>query len=273
MATYAIGDIQGCLQPLQCLLEKLNFTAGQDRLWFVGDLVNRGPDSLGTLRFIRGLGESAVTVLGNHDLHLLAIAHGARHGRHDTLDSLLAASDRQQLLGWLSTRPLLHHDAELNWTMIHGGLPPQWTLPQARELAREVETVLRGPQLNAFLSQMYSDEPALWSPQLAGIERLRFVVNCLTRLRYCDAEGRLLLDYKGPPGTQPAGAMPWFQAPQRHTAGHRIVFGHWASLGQVHWPDAQVYGIDTGCVWGRQLSALCLETGVLTSCDCAASAH
>lgn len=272
MATYAIGDVQGCLSPLRHLLSRLRFDPNRDRLWFTGDIVNRGPDSLGTLRFIRQLGNAAVTVLGNHDLHLLAVAHGAPQGRGDTLDAILSAPDRDELLNWLAARPLLHHAPQLGWTMIHAGLPPQWTLTMARELASATESALRGPGLAHFLANMYGDEPAQWSPQLSGHARLRFTINCLTRLRYCDTNGRLLLEYKGPPGSQPAEAMPWFQAPNRHSAGHRIVFGHWASLGRIHWPDAQVYGIDTGCVWGRQLSALCLETGAVTSCNCKANA-
>lgn len=274
MATYAIGDIQGCLPALERLLDRLNFDPARDQLWFTGDLVNRGPDSLGTLRFIRALGKAALAVLGNHDLHLLAVAHtGAKQGRHDTLDAILAAPDRAELLDWLAHRPLLHHDAQRDWTLIHAGLPPQWDLELAATLAREVETTLRGPRLKDFLAVMYANEPDRWSPALAGDARLRFTVNCLTRLRFCTPQGRLLFKPKGAPGSQPSDSLPWFEAPGRRSAGHRIVFGHWAALGRIEWPGTDVYGIDTGCVWGNALSALCLETGTITSCGCADMAH
>ncbi|HEU0196859.1 MAG TPA: symmetrical bis(5'-nucleosyl)-tetraphosphatase [Nevskiaceae bacterium] len=270
MATYAIGDVQGCLAPLQQLLDRLKFDPGTDHLWFTGDLVNRGPDSLGSLRFIRSLGDAAVTVLGNHDLHLLAIAYGVRKPRHDNLDDVLNAPDRAELLDWLATRPLLIHDPEHDWTLLHAGLPPEWDLPTARDCAGEAEEWLRGPQRQHFLTTMYGDMPDRWNPATTGDARHRFTVNCLTRMRYCMPDGRLLFEPKGPPGTQPDGALPWFALPGRKSAGHRIVFGHWASLGQVHWPAAQVWNVDTGCVWGRSLSALCLETGVVTSCGCSA---
>lgn len=268
MNTYAIGDIQGCLDALQRLLERLKFDPSTDQLWFTGDLVNRGPDSLGTLRFVRGLGDAATTVLGNHDLHLLAVSAGRRAGRSDTLDDVLQASDAPELLEWLARQPLIHRDTALGWTMLHAGLSPYWTIEQATALAREAETALRGPQRKTLLLQMYGNEPSQWQDDLVGIERLRYIINCFTRLRYCDAQGHLLLQFKGAPDGRPDTAMPWFLVPGRRVRDERIVFGHWSMLGRVHWPEASVWGIDTGCLWGGQLTALCLESGELHACDC-----
>lgn len=266
MSHYAIGDVQGCFDALQRLLGRLRYDPARDVLWFAGDLVNRGPDSLQTLRFVRGLGERAICVLGNHDLHLLARAQGGRGGRRDTLDALLAAEDRDELLDWLRHRPLLHEWR--GWALLHAGLPPQWTMPQARRAARQLEGVLRGPDHARFLSRMYGDEPTQWSPGLRGLARQRFIVNAYTRLRYCDADGRLDLRSKGAPGSQPAGQMPWFAVPGRRSRDAEIVFGHWSTLGQVHWPEHRVWGLDTGAVWGGKLTALCLETRELTQIDC-----
>lgn len=268
MSTYAIGDIQGCLNALQCLLKRLNFDPAIDRLWLTGDLVNRGPDSLGTLRFVRSLGDAATTVLGNHDLHLLAVAAGGRASRSDTLDEVLRAPDALELLDWLVRQPLMHRDATLGWTLLHAGLSPHWTIEQATALAREAETALRSPQRNTLLLQMYGNEPSQWQDDLVGMERLRFIINCFTRLRYCDAQGRLLLQFKGAPEDQPGAAIPWFSVPGRRVSGERIIFGHWSMLGRIHWPEAAVWGIDTGCLWGGQLTALCLESGELHTCDC-----
>lgn len=266
MSCYAIGDLQGCFEPLQRLLDRLRFDPAADRLWFAGDLVNRGPESLQVLRFVRSLGASAVTVLGNHDLHLLARAAGGHAGRRDSLDELLAAPDREPLLDWLRARPLLHEQD--GWVLLHAGLPPQWTLEQARRAARQVETLLRGPQHRRFLAGMYGDEPRQWSPTLRGVARARFIVNAYTRLRYCDADGRMDLRPKGAPGSQPPGLLPWFAVPSRRSREARIVFGHWSTLGQVHWPEHRVWGLDTGAVWGGRLTALCLDTGELTQVDC-----
>ncbi len=259
MAVYAIGDLHGCLDELQRLLERLSFDPVHDRLWFTGDLVNRGPHSLECLRFVRGLGEKAVTVLGNHDLHLLARTVGAANNRHgrDTLDAVLAAPDRGELLEWLRRRPLLHHDPALGYTLIHAGLPPQWDLASARTCAAEVEQALQGPQFTELMLHLYGNRPNRWSRDLTGWDRLRFSINCFTRLRYCSDDGRLALGEKGPPGTQPAPFRPWFSVPERASAELRIIFGHWSTLGPRSEPG--IFPLDTGCVWGGRLSALRLD--------------
>jgi bis(5'-nucleosyl)-tetraphosphatase (symmetrical) len=259
LAVYAIGDIQGCYDELQALLARLDFNPARDRLWFVGDLVNRGPKSLETLRYVRELGDTAVTVLGNHDLHLIAVAHGlAPHDDDHTLDAILAAPDRDELVSWLCHRPLLHHDAALGFTLLHAGLPPQWDLALAQDCAGEAEAVLRGPQLAEFLAHMYGNRPRQWSGELSSHDRLRFTINCFTRMRYCDADGRLDLHSKGPPGSQPAGQLPWFRVPGRASRDLNIVFGHWSTLGQCD--DPGVYPIDSGCLWGGTLTALRIDT-------------
>jgi len=257
MAIYAVGDVQGCYDALARLLEKLRFEPGRDRLWLVGDLVNRGPQSLETLRFVRGLGDSAVTVLGNHDLWLLALGAGQTGGRGHTLDTVLSAPDAPELLAWLRHRPLLHHDSELGFVLVHAGIPPCWSLAQARARATELEDVLRGDQSGAFLARMRGDTPSAWSEELAGWERLRFIGNAFTRMRYCTADGALDFTANGPPGRQPAGLHPWFELPAPERSGARIVFGHWAALGR--YAGGGVYGLDSGCVWGGELSALRLD--------------
>jgi len=259
MATYAIGDIQGCCDELEALLGALAFDPSRDRLWLVGDLVNRGPRSLDVLRLVRRLGDAAVAVLGNHDLHLLAIARGAAHLRpaDQTLLQVLEAPDRDALLDWLQARPMLHHDAALGVTMVHAGLPPQWDIPLARRCAAELENALRGEHSGRLFADMYGNQPDLWDDSLAGVERLRFITNALTRLRVCDAAGRLLLKHKGPPAKMPAGAIPWFRTPGRRSAGARIVCGHWSALG-YHDGDG-VLALDTGCVWGGRLTAQRLD--------------
>lgn len=271
MATYVVGDLQGCHAPLRRLLDRLHFDPEHDRLWFVGDLVNRGPDSLACLRFVRGLGAAAVTVLGNHDLHFCAVARGGKISRKDTFEALLRAPDRDELVDWLQQRPLLHHDEAAGCTLIHAGLPPQWDLAQARAEAQSAERALRSPDASRFLLQeMYGDEPARWSPALQGWDRVRFAVNCFTRLRFCDADGALALKLKGAPGSQPPGLHPWFAVPGRRSAGATILFGHWSALGRVHWPEHQVYGLDSGCVWGGRLTALHLERRALVAEPCEA---
>lgn len=266
MATYVIGDLQGCLEPLERLLEKIEFQPARDRLWFTGDLVNRGPDSLGVLRRVFGLGERAVCVLGNHDLHLLAIHHveGTRTRKGDTLDPILAAPDRDILLGWLRAQPLLHIDPDFNCALVHAGIPPDWDLAQAVLHAEEVEAALRGPRCSDFLATMYGNEPDRWSPRLDAAARLRFTTNCLTRMRYLTEDGRLDLRAKGGLEASRPGLVPWFMAPGRRVAGTRILFGHWSTLHLS--PEQEVrYGVhalDTGAVWGGRLSALRLEDRV-----------
>ena len=259
MAVYAIGDVQGCFDELQALLELIHFDPAEDRLWFAGDLVNRGPKSLETLRFVRDLGKGAVTVLGNHDLHLLAIAHGfpIKHDDH-TMDDILGAPDRDELIDWLCNQPLLHHDDTLGFTMIHAGLPPQWDLHIALQCAHEVHAILHGNQRPEFLDQMYGNQPNQWSEHLEGWERIRFIVNCFTRLRFCDSKGKLKLKHKGPPGSQPKKLFPWFELENRASKDMKIIFGHWSTLGPRN--DPGIYPTDTACLWGGQLTALRIDT-------------
>jgi len=267
MATYAIGDIQGCYDELRRLLDKLDFDPSNDRLWFAGDLVNRGPKSLKTLRFIKSLGDSAICVLGNHDLHLLATIHGIRPAKAaDRCGRVLGAKDRDELVDWLRQQPLLHHDKKRNFTMIHAGLPPQWTLQKAQKLAAEVEARLRSDDYVSLLGEMYGNQPDRWSKQLSESDRHRFVINCLTRLRYCSAEGQLDFGHSGPPGTQPDGLQPWYTVENRKSQNERFVIGHWSALGAVQ--ENGVYSLDTGCVWGGSLTALNLKKLKYTSQSC-----
>lgn len=261
MPIYAIGDIQGCHAELMQLLDRLHFDPASDRLWFVGDLVNRGPDSLSVMRFVRALGDAAIVVLGNHDLHLLALAEGNEaHAGKSTLEAVLNAPDRDALLHWLRHRPLLHHDAATDFTLIHAGLPPQWTLKEAKRCAGELEAALQGPDYRAFLFGMYGNKPKKWKPGLTGIERLRFITNCLTRLRFCTAEGKLALGEKGRLGSQAPGLYPWFRVPGRRTHENRIIFGHWSTLGYL--AEHNVWALDSGCLWGGALTALKIEHGI-----------
>lgn len=256
MAVYAIGDIQGCYDALRRLLDALAFDPGKDQVWFTGDLVNRGPHSLDTLRFVRQLGVAAVTVLGNHDLHLLAVASSHRKPhRKDTLDEILSAADSEELLDWLRFRPLLHSDGR--FCLVHAGLPPQWDLATAQACAGEVEAVLRSKHYQAFFPHMYGDQPDAWSEQLTGWGRLRYITNCLTRLRYCQPDGRLELHSKMAPTDAPGHLIPWFAMPQRRSRGLPVIFGHWSTLG-FYAADA-CYGLDTGCLWGGELTALRLD--------------
>lgn len=250
---YLIGDVQGCCSALERLLAKIDFSPSRDRLYLLGDLVNRGPASLATLRLLSGLGPAATCLLGNHDLHLLAAAHGVgRLHRSDTLADILAAPDRESLLDWLRRQRLACF--EQGWLMVHAGIVPQWDLAQTLALAGEVEAMLRGPALAEFLQAMYGNEPERWDETLSGTARLRFVVNVLTRLRFCTADGRLDLKSKDGAGSAPAGFFPWFDVPDRRTAGIPVAFGHWSTLGLVE--RADLLALDTGCVWGGRLSAM-----------------
>jgi bis(5'-nucleosyl)-tetraphosphatase (symmetrical) len=268
MAVYAIGDLQGCLDPLQRLLETIRFDPPRDRLWFVGDLVNRGPQSLEALRFVRALGDHAITVLGNHDLHLLAASwtNSRQQKKRDTLQPVLDAPDREELLDWLRRRPMLHHDPELDFTLVHAGLPPQWDLADARAAAAELEAVLGGEHVVDFLQEMYGNKPARWDPGLRGVDRLRYIVNALTRIRFLRSDGALDLDTKGSLERARSELIPWYDFPGRRTAGLRMVFGHWSMLGEIAHQGA--YSIDSGCVYGGRLTALKLDVAVRTSVDC-----
>ena len=258
MALYAIGDIQGCYSCLCRLLEETGFDQTADRLWFCGDLVNRGPESLQTLRFVRSLGDSAITVLGNHDLHLLALYH--RQQKLDESDSLyqvLNSADCDMLMDWLRNRPLIHYDDHLSVLLVHAGIHPQWQLKQALSYAGEVEVILRGPDCGTFLSQMYGDRPEVWSDDLAGPLRLRCITNILTRMRYFDKSGRLQFQAKAGPANHPE-LVPWFEVDGMVQRGFDIVFGHWSTL------PVGVYGghfaMDGGCVWGGKMVAVNLES-------------
>jgi bis(5'-nucleosyl)-tetraphosphatase (symmetrical) len=257
MAVYAVGDLQGCYDELRRLLERLNFDPARDRLWLTGDLVNRGPASLAVLRFVRGLGDAATVVLGNHDLHLLAVARTPKRlKRSDTLTEVLEAPDRDELLAWLAALPLAHFDPGLGTAMVHAGLAPEWDIPTTLALAREVGAALAG-EPESFFGSMYGDEPDHWSDALHGADRLRFAVNCLTRLRVVTPDGRLVLAHKGTLAKAPDGSVAWFRAPGRRSLGTRIVFGHWSALG--YYDGDGVLGLDTGCAWGAELTAVRLD--------------
>jgi bis(5'-nucleosyl)-tetraphosphatase (symmetrical) len=256
MATYAIGDIQGCHAALQRLLGEIGFSASRDRLWLVGDLVNRGDASLEVMRFVRDLGERAITVLGNHDLHLAMIAEGhGRPSKEDTLDAVLGAPDREELLAWLRTRSMFH--VEDDYAMVHAGLLPQWSIPQALELGGEVEQALRAPEYRDFLSRMWGSEPAQWSEHLRGWDRLRIVVNAMTRMRFCTRDGVMEFRAKGPLESAPEGYLPWFAVPGRASRTHTVVCGHWSALGFRR--EEKLLALDSGCLWGGCLTAVRLE--------------
>lgn len=259
MAIYAIGDIQGCFDDLLRLLDTISFNEHNDQLWFAGDLVNRGPKSLETLRFVKSLGDSAVTVLGNHDLHLLAASCVPKiANKKDALLPILDAPDRDELIHWLRHRPLFHFNDE--FCLVHAGLPPQWDFRKTKKMALLAEQTLKAADYQVFLKQMYGDKPNVWSSRLKGVEKLRFIINCFTRMRYCDVNGRLDFVQSGPLGSQPKSLVPWFTVPQRKSADMRIIFGHWSTLGYYEGPNC--YAIDTGCLWGGQLTALRLSDPV-----------
>ena len=262
MPTYAIGDVQGCYRELRSLLRECGFDAGRDRLWFVGDLVNRGPASLDVLRFVADLGDRARTVLGNHDLHLVASARGIRPLRaRDTFQDVLDAADGEALIDWLREWPAIHRDPERGYVMVHAGIAPAWTVDDALVHGDELSRALRAPDHARLLAGMYGNEPDKWRRSLSGLDRLRFITNAFTRMRYCRRGGRLDFSDTGPPGTQAPSLAPWFTLRDAGADGVRIVFGHWATL-QVEAAlsrDLHVRHVDTGCVWGGSLTALRLE--------------
>jgi bis(5'-nucleosyl)-tetraphosphatase (symmetrical) len=261
MATYAIGDVQGCFDELKALLTQINFNSDRDQLWFCGDLVNRGPKSLETLRFIRSLEDNAITVLGNHDLHLLATAfEHKKPGKKDTLKAILQADDALDLVNWLRNQHLIFHDKQKEITLVHAGIHPDWSIKKSLRLAKEVEQILQSDKHVNFYKHMYGDKPFIWSDSLKGWPRYRFITNILTRLRYCDEQGKPVLGAKGPPGTQPDQLLPWYEIRNRKSQHDTIIFGHWSTL-----PHAGIsainnaYAIDSGCLWGGKLTAIKID--------------
>ena len=257
MATYAVGDIQGCYHTFKALLERLGFDSSQDSLWLVGDLVNRGSGSLEILRWCFDHQENVKTVLGNHDLHAIAVALGIREShKNDTLQYMFDAPDANELLTWLRCQPLVVTNGE--FTMVHAGLLPQWSIEEVLKHAKEVEQVLHGDNYNSFFGEMYGNEPNVWSDSLEGMARLRLITNAMTRMRICTSTGALDFAFKGEQQNIPSGYMPWFEVPDRKTKKQKIICGHWSALGLYR--KNNIYAIDTGCVWGGSLTAMCLET-------------
>jgi bis(5'-nucleosyl)-tetraphosphatase (symmetrical) len=272
--TYAIGDVQGCFDDLLRLLDKIDFDPSEDRLWFTGDLVNKGPNSLNILRFVKGLGDSAITVLGNHDLYLLAVAAGVvKDKKIDTIASILAAHDCEELLFWLRHQPVLHHDEVLGYTMVHAGLPPQWDLVAASARAHELETVLQNAGYEELLGALYEEKPDRWSEDLEGMARLRFIVNCFTQIRYCDCEGRLDLCGERRTAVKKRRSIPWFKVPTRAHKEMKIIFGHWASLDRKKAKTTGVYPLDTGCSNGGKFTAMRLGDERMFSTRCRMENH
>ena len=270
MTTYVVGDIQGCFEPFQCLLERVDFDPVADVVWSVGDLINRGPDNIKTLRWFYENRDSAVVVLGNHDLHLMAVAAGVRKmSKSDNFGDILEAPDRDKILLWLRHQPLAHHEHGV--TMVHAGIPPIWTVEDTLRYAKEVESALQGPDSTTFFEAMYGNEPITWSEDLRGMNRLRVITNYLTRMRYCTKKGKLDLINKGPKpkvdALQGRKVAPWFKHKQRLTASETIIFGHWASLEGVTNCSGAI-ALDTGCVWGNKMTLLDLETRTFHQCQC-----
>jgi bis(5'-nucleosyl)-tetraphosphatase (symmetrical) len=265
MAIYAVGDIQGCFDSFRRLLDLIRFDPGCDRVWLVGDLVNRGPHSLATLRFVKGLRDAAVTVLGNHDLHLVMMAAGhSKRRSDDTLDEVIAAPDRDELLDWLRRLPLMH--VENGYALVHAGLLPQWTVAQALVLAGEVESALHADDHDEFLANMWGSEPPRWRDDLSGWPRLRVIVNAMTRMRFCSAAGVMEFRSKGEVAAAPEGYLPWFAVPGRKSTDHILVVGHWSALGLRI--ESNLLALDSGCLWGRHLSAVRLPDHALFQVDC-----
>ena len=268
MATYAIGDIQGCFDAFQALLEKIKFNKEKDQLWLAGDMINRGPQSLETLRYIISLGDAAKVVLGNHECHALAVFYGHKEAhRSDTFQDIINAPDADELFNWIRTRPFFYQDKQLGYSMIHAGLPPQWTLKDAKKNASELEAVLAGEYYQAFFADMYGSKPKCWEDKLTGQDRLRFIINSFTRTRYCDASGKMDFKEKGRLGSQPEHLLPWFDVPNRKTKNKKIVFGHWSTIG-IH-KQNNTSCLDSGCLWGGSLSAMVLDgSEKVISVDC-----
>jgi bis(5'-nucleosyl)-tetraphosphatase (symmetrical) len=267
VSTYAIGDVQGCYDDLMRLLEKLDYSAASDTLWFAGDLVNRGSQSLQTLKFVYSLGNRAVCVLGNHDLHLLAAAVGARAPHNsDTFHDVLESSRCDELLQWLRQQPLIHHDTALDYVMVHAGIYPGWSLQAAKDRAGEVHRVLRGDNYADYFTTMYGNQPDRWSADLEGENRLRFIVNSFTRMRFCSADFQLDFDLSGPVGSQPNHLAAWFAKANQLPDTLEVIFGHWASLATTDTPG--FHALDTGCSWGNALTAMNLETTERISVKC-----
>jgi bis(5'-nucleosyl)-tetraphosphatase (symmetrical) len=265
MAIYVVGDIQGCYTEFEQLLKLIAFDTAQDQLWLVGDLVNRGPGSLPVLRRVKSLGDAAITVLGNHDLHLLAVAAGvAEQQRSDTLDEILHAPDRAELLTWLRQQRMLHVQGE--HVMVHAGLLPEWTVAQAQSLAREVEQALRGDDYVTFLEKMYGNTPQQWDDELTGYKRLRVITNAFSRMRVCTAQGEMQYKFKGEVKDTPENYLPWFEVPGRASAQATVLFGHWSALGLLVRP--KVIALDTGCLWGGTLTAIRLQDRKLFQVQC-----
>lgn len=265
MATYAIGDVQGCFDELQLLLRKINFNEEKDELYFVGDLVNRGPKSLDVLRFIKNLPNKQV-VLGNHDFHLLALCNGQQHPHH-TMHEILDAPDRDEITNWLKKQPLMYFNAEKNFVLVHAGIYPSWNIHEAQQYAKEVKAGLDNEDLTLFFQNIYGNKPNQWSEDLAGWERIRFIVNAFTRMRFCTPQGKLDFHHRGEMTSAPNGYLPWFKISDRATKENNIIFGHWAALDGVT-NEPNVFALDTGCAWGRCLTAMCLETQQRWSVDC-----
>ncbi len=259
MAVYAIGDVQGCYEELIKLLDRVQFDPAVDQIWLAGDLVNRGPKSVEVLRLAKQLDDSCICVLGNHDLHLLANAAGVVEFHHhmDTIQAVLDAPDCDELMDWLRQQPLFHHDSTLQFSMVHAGLPPEWTVDEALIRAEEVQSVIKSDDWRDFFEHMYGNKPKRWSPSLKGWDRLRFITNCFTRLRYCHEDGRLALKFKGAPEDKPLHQRPWFEMPDRASQDDRIVFGHWSTLGVGQYGN--VFSLDSGAVWGETLTAVRID--------------
>lgn len=265
MSTYAIGDVQGCYEPLQRLLDKINFDTAADTLWFAGDLVNRGPQSLETLRFVKSLGNNAVTVLGNHDIHLLALHYGLRAREKDpTLEQVLDAADANELISWLQTLPVMH--TEHDYVLVHAGIHPQWSIELAASLAREIEAGLQLVNSSTGLAKLYGPSEGSWKQAEKSENRLRYAVNCFTRMRYCSNDAEPDFRHSCEPGAQPAGLQPWFNINQRQAAGSKIIFGHWAALGVMQ--QNGIHALDSGCVWGNALTAMNLQDESLHQVPC-----